>query len=134
MASIFSTEATAIGGRNGWAASCDGALRLKLSGPHGGGVSPEALLAAACATSFIDTLKRLASELGRTLAEDANVTARVRAVVEQGEPAPPLAVTLFVDLADISGDAAEALAMAAKAECPYARAFDLAQSLSIQVS
>jgi len=134
MVSMISTEATAIGGRTGSVASYDGALRLKLAKTEGRSITPEALLAAAFAVSFLDTLRGLASEAGRDLAGDANVTARVEALLDPALAGPPLAVTLFVDLADIAADAARALTDRARATCPYARAFDTSKALKVQVS
>lgn len=133
MASIVPTDATAIGGRAGWVGSSNAALRVKLS-PNPDGVTPEVLMAAGVAASFIDVMRRLAPSFGHTLVAEANVTARVYARLDADDPGPALRVTLLVDLADVPADIGAALAMAAKAACPYTRTLDLVCGLEIQIS
>ena len=65
---LYETQATAIGGRGGSAASVDGALRVKLStpqalgGPGGDGTNPEQLFAAGYAACFLSAIKSVAAQ------------------------------------------------------------------------
>jgi Ohr subfamily peroxiredoxin len=132
MTVLYSTQATAIGGRSGWVASVDGALKVKLAKPRslggagGAGSSPEHLFAAAYAASFLDALRQAAAQTGAEMAEDANVTVTVGVGPPDGEEAPKqgwaLDVALALDLPDFDRETAQALARRAHALCPYSRA------------
>lgn len=126
MKRIYRTQATAIGGRTGSAASADGRLRVRLDAPRslgggdGEGTNPEQLFAAGYAACFLSTLRRIAAAEGVTIAADSNVTATVSLEVGDGHPA--LGVALSIDLPGLEPDDALRLAEAAEAECAYARA------------
>ena len=138
MKVLYSTQATAIGGRSGWVGSVDGTLRVKLAkpkglgGPGGAGGNPEHLFAAAYAASFLDALTTAAGETGQTLTDDANVTATVK-VGHRGEgPGLALSVALSLDLPNLERPVAEALAERAHALCPYSRA--LRETMEVKTS
>jgi osmotically inducible protein OsmC len=128
MKVLYSTQATAVGGRSGWVASVDGALKVKLvrpkglGGAGGTGASPEHLFAAAYAVGFLDALRTAAAETGRTLTEDANVTVTVGIGRPDGDDGLALDVALSLDLPNLDEEAAQAVARRAHALCPYSRA------------
>lgn len=128
MKVLYSTQATAVGGRAGWVASVDGALKVKLTRPKGlggaggTGASPEHLFAAAYAVGFLDALRTAATETGRALTEDANVTVTVGVGRPDGDDGLALEVALSLDLPDLDEATAQALARRAHALCPYSRA------------
>jgi Ohr subfamily peroxiredoxin len=127
MKVLYSTQATAIGGRSGWVASVDGVLKLKLAKPKSldgterAGGNPEHLFAAAYAASFLDALRTAAREGGAEIADDANVTATVRVGQRDGEEGLALDVALALDLPDLPPETVERLAGRAHALCPYSR-------------
>jgi Ohr subfamily peroxiredoxin len=128
MKVLYSTQATAVGGRSGWVVSVDGALKVKLAkatslgGAGGTDASPEHLFAAAYAVGFLDALRTAAAETGRALTEDANVTVTVGVGLPDGDNGLALDVALSLDLPDRDEEAAQALARRAHALCPYSRA------------
>lgn len=128
MKVLHSTQATAVGGRSGWVASIDGALKVKLAkatslgGAGGTNASPEHLFAAAYAASFLDALRTAAAETGRALIEDANITVTVEIGRPDGDDGLALDVALSLDLPDLDQEVAQALARRAHALCPYSRA------------
>lgn len=125
---LHSIQATAVGGRAGWTASVDGALKVRLDQPKalggrgGAGATPEHLFAAAYAVSFLEALMTAAAETGQAIAQDANVTVTVGLGRPEGEDGLALDVALSLDLPDIAPDAAQALADRAHLLCPYSRA------------
>ena len=81
MKTLYTTEATAHGGRNGHVRSSDGILDLDLQVPeqmggHGGATNPEQLFAAGYAACFEGTLREVARTRKLPVA-DARITARV---------------------------------------------------------
>ena len=128
MNALYSTQATAIGGRSGRVASIDGALKVKLAKPRslggagGAGSSPEHLFAAAYAASFLDALRQAAAETGAAITDDANVTVTVGVGRREGEDGLSLDVSLALDLPDLDHETVQALARRAHALCPYSRA------------
>ena len=138
MNALYSTQATAIGGRSGWAASVDGALKVKLTKPRplggagGAGSNPEHLFAAAYAASFLDALREAAAETGTPITDDANVTVTVGVGRREGQEGLVLDVSLALDLPDFDRETAQALARRAHRLCPYSRA--LRESLEPRVS
>jgi osmotically inducible protein OsmC len=137
---LYSTQATAVGGRGGWVGSVDGALRVKLSTPPalggrgGPGSNPEQLFAAAYAACFIEAIRVAAAELGLEVTDDANVTATVGVGHPDDDPKLALRIGLSVDLAGMDQVQAEALVARADALCPYSRALREVVEVRIQVS
>ena len=137
---LYSTQATAVGGRGGWVGSVDGALKVKLSTPKalggcgGAGSNPEQLFAAAYAACFLDALRQAADDLDIAIAEDANVTATVAVGHPDDDPTLALRIGLSIDLAGLPSDKAEALVAHADALCPYSRALREVTQVRIQVT
>src|ERR1700692_4390792 len=80
---LYRTSAKATGGRDGHAATLDGALDVKLTTPKelggggGAGNNPEQLFAAGYAACFIGAMKFVASQGGPKVPADAAVTTTV---------------------------------------------------------
>src|SRR5919198_485434 len=80
---LYKTSAKATGGRDGHAATLDGALDVKLTTPKelggggGAGNNPEQLFAAGYAACFIGAMKFVASQGGPKVPADASVTSTV---------------------------------------------------------
>ncbi len=137
---LYSTQATAIGGRGGWVGSDDGALKIKLSTPEalggagGPGSNPEQLFAAAYSACFLDAVRAAAAELDIEITDDANVTTTI-AVGRRDEASKlGLRVGLSVDLAGLDPEKAEALIERADALCLISNALRGGVSGRIHVS
>jgi osmotically inducible protein OsmC len=80
---LYETEVTAIGGRDGKAASADGLLSVSLSvpkslgGPGGEGTNPEQLFAAGYAACFLGAVKLVARTRTGVPSAEPSVTAKV---------------------------------------------------------
>ena len=80
---LYKTQAKATGGRDGHAATLDGALDVKLTTPKelggggGAGNNPEQLFAAGYAACFIGAMKFVSSQGGPKVPADASVTSTV---------------------------------------------------------
>ncbi|MGY3405470.1 Ohr subfamily peroxiredoxin [Bradyrhizobium sp. GM5.1] len=80
---LYKTSAKATGGRDGHAATLDGALDVKLTTPKelggggGAGNNPEQLFAAGYAACFIGAMKFVSSQGGPKVPADASVTSTV---------------------------------------------------------
>lgn len=124
---IYSTMATATGGRDGRAASQDGVLDVALSTPRemggggGAGTNPEQLFAAGYSACFIGAMKYVASQGGPKVPADAAVTATV-GIGPRSEGGFGITVALKVALPGLSHDEAQALVDKADATCPYSNA------------
>jgi osmotically inducible protein OsmC len=120
---LYQTQATAIGGRVGGAASADGRLKVRLDDPAdaaGKGTNPEQLFAAAYAACFLSAIRRVAQAEGIVVTPDSNVTADV--TLQDGEAGPLLTIDLSVDLAGLDDTLAQRLTTAAHELCPYSKA------------
>ncbi|ASN82664.1 MULTISPECIES: organic hydroperoxide resistance protein [Deinococcus] len=126
MSNLYTTEATATGGRQGTTASADGRLNVTLSTPQelggdgGPGTNPEQLFAAGYAACFQSALGVVARRQKIDLDPAATITARV-GLLRQG-----LGFGLDVELEGrfpgLSRDEAQALMAAAHEVCPYSAA------------
>src|ERR1700758_5811968 len=80
---LYKTQAKATGGRDGTAATLDGAFDVKLSTPKelggggGPGNNPEQLFASGYAACFLGAMKFVASQGGPKVSADATVTSTV---------------------------------------------------------
>ena len=136
---IYHTTATASGGRDGRAASQDGALDVALSTPRemggggGTGTNPEQLFAAGYSACFIGAMKYVAGQDGIKVPADATVTATV-GIGPRSAGGFGITVALVVALPGMARDQAEALVHKADATCPYSNAVrgnvDVALSVS----
>jgi Ohr subfamily peroxiredoxin len=123
----YTTAATATGGRDGRAATKDGAFEVKLAVPKelggggGPGNNPEQLFAAGYAACFLGALKHVATQGGPKVPNDATVTATV-GIGPRSEGGFGLDVQLDVALPGLERAAAEALVEQAHQVCPYSTA------------
>src|SRR2546430_17629427 len=80
---LYRTSAKATGGRDGHAATLDGALDVKLATPKelggggGAGNNPEQLFAGGYAACFIGAMKLVASQGGPQVPADGSVTSLI---------------------------------------------------------
>ena len=124
----YTTSATATGGRDGHAATKDGALDVKLSTPKelggggGPGNNPEQLFAAGYAACFLGAMKFVASQGGSTkVPNDASVTSTV-GIGPRSEGGFGIDVGLDISLPGVDRAAAEELVEKAHQVCPYSNA------------
>jgi len=122
MRAIYTTEATAHGGRDGHIRSSDGLLDLDLRVPeqmggHGSASDPEQLFAAGYAACFEGTLREVARTRKLPLT-DAQITARVTLNITD-DKRYPLGAEHHCTITGISEEDARALMHAAHQICPY---------------
>src|SRR5215210_7173451 len=110
----YRTKASASGGRDGRAATEDGALQVSLSTPKelggtgGQGNNPEQLFAAGYAACFLGAMKAVATREKQKLPDDAKVTASV-GIGPRSEGGFGLDVALDVSVPGMPRDQAQAL-------------------------
>jgi Ohr subfamily peroxiredoxin len=123
----YTTEATATGGRDGHAATKDGALDVTLSTPKelggsgGAGNNPEQLFAAGYAACFLGAMKFVSSQSGPKVPADTTVTATV-GIGPRSEGGFGLDIGLKIALPGVPRAEAEALVEKAHYVCPYSNA------------
>ena len=128
MKILYQAQATAIGGRDGSAATADGSLRIgfatpaELGGDGSPGNNPEQLFAAGYAACFLDAIRRAAARSHIILAKDSNVTVSVGVGEREEADGLSLAVRISVDLPGVDDDVATTLMREAEATCPYSNA------------
>ena len=126
MRVLYTTEATAHGGRDGHVRSSDGILDLDLRVPveMGGrgerATNPEQLFAAGYAACFEGTLREVARARKLPLT-DARITARITLNISDAKRYV-LSAELRGSLAGVSDEDARALMHAAHKICPYSNA------------
>jgi len=124
---LYRTTATAIGGRDGHAATEDGSLDVKLSTPKelggggGPGNNPEQLFAAGYSACFLGAMKFVASQGGPKVPATATVTATV-GMGPRSEGGFGIDVELAIALPGLDPDAAQGLIDKAHQVCPYSNA------------
>ncbi len=114
MQILYSTKATASGGRDGRAVNDDNLLSVALAMPKalggpGGATNPEQLFAAGYSARFLSAVKFVASQKKQTLPADATVSAE-------------LEVSLTIALPGLDKAVAQELVEAAHQVCPYSNA------------
>lgn len=123
---LFTTDATVTGGRDGSAASEDGALKLKLSTPKalggagGEGTNPEQLFAAGYSACFLSALNLVASQQKQKLPEGTQVKGEVS--IGPVGAGFGIEATLNVSLPGFDKETADALVNKAHEICPYSNA------------
>jgi len=122
---LYTTEATAWGGREGRTATNDGILDVTLAVPKelggpGGATNPEQLFAAGYASCFHSALKHVGRREKVNLDESA-VTARVGLGMNDAGGFN-IEVELEVEMPDIERALAESLVAQAHQVCPYSNA------------
>ncbi|UGV24521.1 organic hydroperoxide resistance protein [Rhodopseudomonas boonkerdii] len=124
---LYKTSAKATGGRDGRAATTDGALDVKLvtpkelGGAGGEGNNPEQLFAAGYAACFIGAMKFVSSQGGLKVPADVSVTATV-GIGPRSAGGFGLDVELAIALPGLDRADAEALVEKAHQVCPYSNA------------
>ena len=127
QSTLYTTSATATGGREGRATSEDGKLDVTLSTPKelggagGDGTNPEQMFAAGYAACFLSALKFIAMQQKLALPEDAAVTATV-GIGPRTDIGFGLEVGLKVSLPGTDTAVAEKLVETAHITCPYSHA------------
>jgi lipoyl-dependent peroxiredoxin len=123
---VYTAHAKATGGRDGRAASSDGALDVKLATPRelggagGPGTNPEQLFAAGYSACFIGAIKFVAARDKISLPSDVSIESSVGI-----GPIPNgfgIEVAMKVSLPGLPKAEAEALVQKAHIVCPYSNA------------
>lgn len=128
MPILYTTRATATGGRVGSARSEDGQLAVTLTSPKelGGdgapGTNPEQLFAAGYSACFLGALKFVAGKEGVKIAPETNVTATVGIGPREDKQGFGLEVALAIHVPGIDKAVAEGLVQKAHVVCPYSHA------------
>jgi Ohr subfamily peroxiredoxin len=124
---LYSTTATATGGRDGEAATKDGSFKVKLSTPKelggggGAGNNPEQLFASGWSACFIGAMKFVASQKKHPVPADTTVTTTI-GIGPRSEGGFGLTAKLDVSLPGMDKAAAKALVEEADKVCPYSNA------------
>jgi Ohr subfamily peroxiredoxin len=124
---LYKTTATATGGRDGHAATKDGALDVKLTTPKelggggGPGNNPEQLFAAGYSACFLGAMKFVASQGGPKVPADTTVTATI-GIGPRSEGGFGITAALEISLPGLAKADAEALVQKAHQVCPYSNA------------
>jgi Ohr subfamily peroxiredoxin len=128
MKVLYTTKATATGGRDGKASSEDGKVQVKLSTPKelggggGDGTNPEQLFASGYSACFLGALKFVAGKEKVKVADDSTVTATVGIGPRDDGKGFGLDVALAIHLPGIDKAQAESLVEKAHVVCPYSEA------------
>jgi Ohr subfamily peroxiredoxin len=128
MAILYTTKASATGGRDGKAATEDGkfsvdlATPAELGGKGGDGTNPEQLFAAGYSACFLGALKFVAGKEKVTIPDDAKVSTSVGIGPRDDGTGFGLAVSIEVSLPGVERSTAESLTQKAHVVCPYSHA------------
>lgn len=128
MKTLYTTQATATGGRTGSAKTADGAFAVSLTtpkelgGPGGEGNNPEQLFAAGYSACFLGAVKFVAGQKKVKIADDSTVTATVGIGPRDDGEGFGLDVELAVTLPGLERDVAQAIVDQADIVCPYSHA------------
>ena len=125
---LYTTQARAVGGRDGRSGTVDGSFEVTLTTPKelggagGNGVNPEQLFATGYAACFLGAMKFVASqEDGVKVPPDTSVTATV-GIGPRSEGGFGLEIALAAHLPGVDRAAAEELVAKAHQVCPYSNA------------
>ncbi|MBL8447447.1 MAG: organic hydroperoxide resistance protein [Zoogloeaceae bacterium] len=135
---LYTTQATATGGRTGSARTADGAFGVtlttpkELGGPGGSGNNPEQLFAAGYSACFLGAVKFVAGQRKVKIADDSTVTATVGIGPRDDGQGFGLDVALAVSLPGVERETADALVAQAHIVCPYSHA--TRNSLDVRLS
>lgn len=128
MKVLYTTTATATGGRDGKAATKDGTFSVTLATPKelggagGAGNNPEQLFAAGYSACFLGALKFVAGKEKVAVPADTTVTATVGIGPRDDGTGFGLDVALAISLPGIDKAKAEDLVQKAHIVCPYSEA------------
>src|ERR1700758_2738134 len=124
---LYKTQAKATGGRDGTAATLDGAFDVKLSTPKelggggGPGNNPEQLFASGYAACFLGAMKFVASQGGPKVPAETTVTSTV-GIGPRPQGGFGLDIALEISVPGVPRADAEALVAKAHQVCPYSNA------------
>ncbi|MBP2296538.1 organic hydroperoxide resistance protein [Azospirillum rugosum] len=127
MKVLYTTKATATGGRDGKAQSDDGLLSVNLAAPkelggQGGATNPEQLFAAGYSACFIGAIKFVGNRDKIAVPKDVSVTAKVAIGARDDGEGFGLSVDFTVSLPGLDKAVAEDLVARAHKVCPYSHA------------
>lgn len=127
MKVLYTTKATATGGRDGKAESDDGLLSVNLAAPkklggQGGATNPEQLFAAGYSACFIGAIKFVGNRDKIAVPKDVSVTAKVAIGARDDGEGFGLSVDFTVSLPGLDKAVAEDLVARAHKVCPYSHA------------
>jgi Ohr subfamily peroxiredoxin len=140
MSILYTTKASATGGRAGRAVSENGVLDVVLTVPKelGGdgatGTNPEQLFAAGYSACFLGALKNVAGKEKVKIPEDAKVTATVGIGPREDGTGFGIDVSLSVSIPGLDRDVAEKLVAAAHIVCPYSHALRTATEVPVTLA
>ncbi|WP_186580721.1 organic hydroperoxide resistance protein [Aquibacillus kalidii] len=121
---LFTSQATAQGGREGHVKSSDGIIDVKLVNPASGskeaGSNPEQLFAAGYSACYDGALNLMASKQKKEI--ESEVTAEVSLLKDEADNGFKIGVVLNVNIKGVTQEEAEQLAKAAHDFCPYSKA------------
>lgn len=120
---LFTTKATAKGGRNGRVKSDDGIIDLNIVMPTENtdetGTNPEQLFAAAYSACYDGAVNLVAKQKNKNI--DTTTTAEVK-FLKDGDIGFKIAAKLITEFNGVSQDEAEELMKEAHQVCPYSKA------------
>ncbi|KXG88010.1 organic hydroperoxide resistance protein [Agrobacterium bohemicum] len=140
MAILYTTQASATGGRAGNAKSVDGVLDVTLTVPKelGGdgatGTNPEQLFAAGYSACFLGALKNVAGKEKVKIPEDTTVTASVGVGPRDDGTGFGIDVSLKVNIPGLDKATAEDLVKKAHIVCPYSHALRTSTEVPVSVA
>ncbi|TSB46559.1 organic hydroperoxide resistance protein [Alkalicoccobacillus porphyridii] len=118
---VYTSKATAVGGREGHVKSSDSNIDIDLVKPGtSGGTNPEQLFAAGYSSCFDGALNLIASKEQKEI--DSEITAEVSLVKDPTDDGFKIAVELKALIGGVSQDEAEDLVEKAHDFCPYSKA------------
>jgi len=124
---LYTTSATATGGRDGRAVTKDNQLDVKLTTPRelggagGEGTNPEQLFAAGYSACFLNAMKFAAIQNKAPMPADTSLEAVV-GIGQNDSGGFGLQVELRINAPSMTREAAEALVKQAHTICPYSNA------------
>lgn len=127
MKVLYTTRASATGGRDGQAATDDGLLAVKLAPPKelggpGGATNPEQLFAAGYAACFLGAMKFVGNRDKIAVPADVSVTAEIGIGPRDDGGGFGITAALTVNLPGLDAAAADDLIARAHVVCPYSHA------------
>ncbi len=140
MPILYTTQASATGGRAGRAVTDNGVLDVTLTVPKelGGdgatGTNPEQLFAAGYSACFLGALKFVAGKEKVKIPEDATITAKVGIGPREDGTGFGIEVSITANLPGIDRDVAEKLVAAAHIVCPYSHAMRTSTEVPVSVA
>ena len=124
---LYTTQATATGGRDGEAATKDGSFKVKLATPKelggagGPGNNPEQLFASGWSACFLGAMKFVGSQKKQAIPAGTTVTTTI-GIGPRSEGGFGLTAALEVSLPGMDKAAAQKLVEEAEKVCPYSNA------------